>query len=59
MQLNIHIGPNWKDNYPKYNKLSFTKKFKLTDSILNNYRHLPRHKKICDIVQTQYNLRNI
>ena len=59
MQLNHHIGPNWRDNYPKYNKLSFTRKMELTDKILKSYRHLPRHKAICDIVNMQYNLRNI
>jgi hypothetical protein len=59
MQLNHHIGPNWKDNYPKYSKMSFTKKLELTDKILRSYRHLPRHKTVCEIVNMQYNLRNI
>jgi hypothetical protein len=39
--------------------MSFTKKLELTDKILRSYRHLPRHKTVCEIVNMQYNLRNI
>ena len=53
MQLNYHIGPNWKDNYPKYNKLSFTRKFELTDKILKDYRHSSKHNTIVDLVSKQ------